>query len=252
VRLFTFAVLHSCAALTLAASPVPDSLIVKGDEAFALIDYSSARASYEAALQRAPDDPQLLWRLARLEVCIGDVAPRKERRPYYDAAESYARACVARDSTLALGHTWLAAALGNVAMFEGSKVKVRLSREIKEELDTALRLDPNDDVAWSVLGSFYRALGKISWIERQLAEIFLGGVPSGGFEESEHALKTAVALAPTIVRHRFELGVLYAEMDREEEAREEFAVVVTLPPTLGRDEWKKKRAAEWLATFKDE
>jgi tetratricopeptide (TPR) repeat protein len=232
-----------------AADPSPglSVLIAQGDEAFQEIDYPASRSAYEAALQHAPESPALLWRLARVEVCTGDMQPRASRRLYYDAAERYARAAVARDSTLAAAHTWLAAALGNIAVFEGSETKVRLSREIKEELDAALRLDPSDDVAWSILGSFYRALGRISWIERQLANIFLGGIPSGGFEDAERALKTAIGLAPNVVRHHWELGLVYAELGREEEARAEFTAVVNLPPTLGSDQRKKKRAAEWLS-----
>ena len=249
MRLLVAIALQCCLTMILVAGPKVDSLVVEGDNAFALIDYDSARNFYEAAYQEAPDDPRLLWRLARLEVCIGDVSSRNERRAYYDAAERYARKCVASDTTLAVAHTWLAAALGNIAMFEGSETKVQLSREIKQELDTALRLDPNDDVAWSILGTFYRALGKVSWIERQLAMLFFGGVPPGGFEESEAALKTAIRLAPRIVRHHFELGLLYAEMDREEEARAAFEMAVSLPPALGRDVRNQRRAEQWLATF---
>jgi len=232
-------------------SPAVSVLIAQGDQAFQEIDYPASRSAYEAALRHAPENPELLWRLARLEVCIGDMQPRETRRSFYDAAERYARAAVAQDSTLAVAHTWLAAALGNIAVFEGSETKVRLSREIKEELDTALRLDPSDDVAWSILGSFYRALGKISWIERQLANIFLGGIPPGGFEDAERALNTAIGLAPNVVRHHWELGLVYAETGREEEARAEFTAVVKLPPTLGSDRRKQKRAAEWLSLADD-
>jgi len=89
-----------------------------------------------------------------------------------------------------------AAALGNIAMFEGSKGKVRLCNEIKQELDRALDLDSLDDVAYSIMGSFYLALGKVSWIERQLASVFLGSLPDGGFEEAEAALRRAIAIAP--------------------------------------------------------
>jgi tetratricopeptide (TPR) repeat protein len=162
----------------------------------------------------------------------------------YRTAERYARREILADSTVAEGHTWLAAALGNIAMFEGSKAKVTMCHEIKKELETAIVLNPDDDVAYSILGSFYLALGSVSWIERQLAAIFLGGLPDGGYKESETALKTAIKIAPDVVRHHFELGELYVKEDRIQEAIGEFQTATLLPVALASDEHTQALAAE--------
>ncbi len=217
-----------------------------GDMEFTLMDYQQAEARYDSALTVSADSAKLLWRLARLYVVRGNVAEGDAKEPLFRIAGEYARRCVRADSTVAAGHTWLAAALGNIAMFEGSKAKVRLSTEIKKELDLAIALDGTDDVAYSIMGSFYLALGNVSWVERQLASIFLGSLPDGGYEESEIALRRAITLAPNVIRHRHEIGLLYIAEGRRQEAREAFAVVSKLPSVLGSDTGMKTHAAEWV------
>ena len=233
----------------------PSSLggeVYPGDGEFAALDYASALEKYDSLYTENSGDPQLLWRMARLYVCMGDVAERATRGGFYRTAERYARECILSDSLVAEGHTWLAASLGNIAMFEGSQRKVELSNEIQYELDWALRLDPEDDVAYSILGSFYRALGGVSWLERRLADLFLGGLPEGGYEESERALMRAIELAPDIMRHHFELGVLYLNWDRCGEARSAFERAALCPVLVARDRSRQSRARKWAHSLGSE
>jgi tetratricopeptide (TPR) repeat protein len=213
----------------------PPEQIVSGDSAFTQLRYTEAREQYLGELRTAPRNAAVLWRMARLMNVSAGTTTGEEKHDGYREAERYARECVAADSTVAEGHTWLAVSLGNLAMFEGSKAKIRLANEIKRELDRALVLNPNDDIAYSILGSFYRALGNVSWIERQLAAVFLGTLPSGGFPEAEAALKHAIALAPGVLRHRYELGLLYADWGKDEDARRELQECLRLPPLLASD-----------------
>ena len=193
--------------------------ITQGDEAFARIDYPGAIGRYEEALAGHPGEPDLLWRLARASVCMAEVADGDARRRLLSQAERYARRCIAADSTKGEGHTWLAGALGYIALGEGTERQLALSRELQHEAERAIELNPEDDAAYSILGSFYRALGNVGWLGRTLASLFVGSVPPGGYEEAESALKKAIALAPDIMRHRYELGILYIDMGRKEEAR---------------------------------
>jgi tetratricopeptide (TPR) repeat protein len=222
------------------------STVESGDRMFLNLDYASAIRTYISLEETMPDNADLLWRLARVHVCVGDITPRDQREPLYRVAETYARRAVLADSNNGFGHTWLAAALGNIAMYEGSKTKVRLSHEIKVELERALALNASDDIARSILGSFYRALGNISWIEKQLAHLFLGSLPEGGYEEAEASLKEAIRLAPGVIRHRHELGLLYLDMGREDDAAREFHQAVTLPVTVASDRRRIERMNHYL------
>ena len=236
------------AALFVSSFADPSPSILSGDEAFFKIDYSSAIAVYETGLRQWPDDPHLLWRLARACVCMGEVAPANDRDMLFQKAERYALRCIIADSTRPEGHTWRAAALGYIALHAGMKDQVRLSRELVKETDIALALNPRDDAAYSIRGSFYRALGNVGWLQRQLAAIFVGSVPDGGFEQSEDALKQAIAIAPEVMRHHYELAVLYIDWGRREEARAFLQHAATLPVRVAIDRERLEKIRELLAT----
>jgi len=238
--------------LLLIIPPSSSSSLERGDQEFARIRYDLAEAIYDSALATSTDSADALWRLARVYVCMADVASQDQRLDLYRQAEAFAYRCIHADSTKSEGHTWRAAALGNIAMFEGGKTKVKLCHLIKQELDCSISLNPADDIAHSILGSFYMALGNVSWIERQLAAVFLGSLPERGYDESESALKKAIALAPGVIRHHFELGELFMEQDRYGEALEEFQQVVTLPVLLASDERTQLSAAGLIKNLNEE
>ena len=238
--------------LLVAGSGLSLSPLERGDEEFAGIHYLVATALYDSALTTSADSADVLWRLARVYVCEADVSPRDERLALYRRAEAYSKRCIGADSMMAEGHTWRAAALGNIAMFEGGKTKVSLCYAIKDELDRSIRLNPDDDIAYSILGSFYMALGNVSWIEHQLAAVFLGTLPDGGYDEAEIALKKAITLAPNIIRHHFELANLYLQRGRHPEALKEFQMVVALPVLLGWDRRTQRSAAGRIKELNEE
>jgi tetratricopeptide (TPR) repeat protein len=215
-----------------AASP---TAIKTGDDAFIRQEYAAAISVYESALPTAENISELLWRIARCYITMGDIARRDEREPFYRKADDYSRRAVVADSLNADAHCWRAVSIGYIAIYEGVRAKVAAANEIKRSLDRALQLDPNNDVAYSILGTFYRTLGNVGWIEKQLANLLLGGLPPGGFEEGEIALKKAIALAPTIIRHRFELGLLYLDMEQPDKAKVVFTEALKYPPLLASD-----------------
>jgi tetratricopeptide (TPR) repeat protein len=210
-------------------------LMTKGDEAFLRINYPAAIELYEAALVDTPEDPDILWRMARVYVCTGEVATGEKRQRCFQKAETYARKCIVVDSLKPEGHVWLAGALGYRALDAGISDQLAYSKEMLDEVGRTLALNPNDDAAYSIKGSFYRALGNAGWLQRTVANLFFGEVPAGGFEEAEVALKRAINLAPDIMRHHYELGVLYLDWGRTDEARSVLTHAATLPVKVAID-----------------
>lgn len=221
-------------AAQLAAQSRPD-LVARGDSAFFALRYDEAISAYRASLHAHADSSSVLWRLARVLICKADVEEGERSEAAYREAEQYARRAVQLDSLSSITHTWYAAALGSVALHVGGKTKISLTHQILHGLHRAIALDPSNDIAYSILGSFYRALGDLSWFERQLATIFLGSLPDGSYEDAEQALRRAISLNPDAPRHRYELGLLYLDWGKEEQAREQFTQVVGMGIVTARD-----------------
>jgi tetratricopeptide (TPR) repeat protein len=214
-----------------------------GDREFSRMNYLEAVALYNSVLPSTPDSVAILWRIARAWTCLADTSAPENKLAMYKQALSFARRSVRADSMNSEAHAWLAASMGNIAMFEGSKTKVRLCHLIKREIDLAIKLDPSDDVAYSILGSFYKALGDVSWVEKQLANVFLDGLPDGGYEESDVAFRKAIELAPAVIRNHYELGKVYLAQDRRGDALTEFRKVISLPVSVGMDRQMQRSAS---------
>ncbi|TNJ36954.1 tetratricopeptide repeat protein [Prosthecochloris vibrioformis] len=219
------------------------SKLRKADAAFAAMDYEKAEHLYRSLLVGSPEKAELHWKLARLYISTGESLPRSaslERRQWFDKAIQHARQSVRLDETCGRCHTWLAAALGVHADDLGAKEKIRNANTIKTELERALALDPKDDIAWSILGSFNREIAGIGWVERMVANAFLGEVPKGSYEEAERMFLKAIALNPDIIRHHYELGLLYREQKRYTEALRVFRIALTKPLQMKSDIQRKE------------
>jgi tetratricopeptide (TPR) repeat protein len=159
---------------------------------------------YSTMLQTGQESADLYWKLARLNISIAesiDPAEREKRIPFYNKSVEYARRSVQLDSNNASAHTWLAASLALKADKIGSKEKLNRAAEIKRELDKALALNPNDDVAWSMLGSYNFEASKIGWFSRFMGGTFVGQMPKGSREEAEKDFKKAISLNPRVISH---------------------------------------------------
>jgi tetratricopeptide (TPR) repeat protein len=102
-------------------------------------------------------------------------------------------------------------------------------------------------VAYSILGSFYRSLASVGWFERQVANVFLGGLPAGGVAEAEQALRKAIELSPKTMRHHYELGMLYMEHNRRSEARKAFEAAQQCPILIASDRWRLSQVKKMIA-----
>lgn len=224
--------------LLLPYTAISSTPVQEGDKAFLLMQYEEAVNRYR--LDSLNPDAQ--WRMARAYICLGDVSSGEKKQKLIYKAEKAARTCLYLNERNSNGHTWLAVALGSKAMYEGSRAKVALCNEIKKELERALELNPKDDLSYSVLGTFYRALGKISWFERTLAETFLGGVPRGGFKESEAALNKAISISSDTMRHWYELALLYQDWNKKEEKVKAFRMVSELKVQVAGDKKRLKHS----------
>jgi Flp pilus assembly protein TadD len=143
----------------------------------------------------------------------------------------YAQRAVALAPNDPEAHLALAIGYGKLAPLEETKQKIAALRVIKIATDKVIALDPNNDLAWQVLGRWYRGLADIGPLKRALVQIRYGKLPSAEYEDAVRCFEKAIALNPNRLMHFIELGRTYAQMGRDEEARTFITKGLAMPET---------------------
>ncbi len=207
---FAFAL---CATAALAGTPAPAhaagqpeirpatsaDAVAMADRFYAGFDFEAALSACRAGLAVDSTSYDLQWRLARSLIDRGARAEYDKNKPKAEAAYGEAvaagRRAVVLDAAKPEGHLELAVALGRLALFKGGKDKIRLSKEIKSEVDRALAIDPKQDRAEHVLARWNRGIAELNFFEKAAANTILGGLPKGAtMDEAVTHFEKAIAL----------------------------------------------------------
>ncbi|NTW82815.1 MAG: hypothetical protein HGB36_05535 [Chlorobiaceae bacterium] len=231
------------------------SALELAEKAFWNLNYRKADSIYIAELARSPGNAELYWKKARTEVSIAesdDYDKKEARMRDYRQAEEHARKSISLDSTSSKGHAWLAASLGIMADNVGSKEKLRRANEVKRELDIALRINPHDETALSILGSYYKEAANIGWLQRLLGNTFVGKMPEGNIQLAEKAFRKAILADPRIIRNYHELGLLLLENDRKAEAVPLLKMALDKPVLFASDRRRLEEIRQSLKKLSNE
>jgi tetratricopeptide (TPR) repeat protein len=249
--ILTILVAASTAVLSFAEAP-PDSsevdeLIKKGavfDERF---DAKDALRFYVAAEKLDPKNVDLLIRLARqYRYMLADAPTKAEKLRLGRIALGYSEraALLAPDNPEA--QLSPAISYGKMMPYMSQKEQVEATPRIKAAVDRTLQLDPRDDTAWDILGRWNRVLADISGLKRMLAGAIYGSLPKGSNEAAEACLLKAIRLNPNRVMHHVELGRVYAQMGRKEDARRCINKALAMPDKEKDDPETKAKGRETL------
>ncbi|NOY57328.1 MAG: tetratricopeptide repeat protein [Calditrichaeota bacterium] len=220
--------------------------IDQGNQAYENFDNLGALKAFQLAVNEDSTNCEALWKLARAHIDVGEDANKDVMRDHYYEGEKVARQAVRICPDDAKAHLELAIAVGRVALMEGGKKKVRLSKEVKQEVLKALKLDPNDDLAHHVLARWNREVANLSGLLKVFAKILYGGLPPASNKEAIKHFKKAIEINPDYINHHLELGITYQEMKKWKLAKEQFEKVATLPIKDSDDKEHKAEAARRL------
>lgn len=235
---------------TVQAADPADSLLA-GDAAVTKFDLATALTAYRSALKAAPDNYEATWKLGRTLLDQGTLLKdRDAQKPVFIEAEQLIRHAVQLNPKDSKGHLYLSMAVGNLALFEGGKKKVELSKEIKTEADKAVELNPKEDLALHVIGVWNREMAELNWMLRKFAEVLYGSFPPASLETAEADLKQAAKLAPSTVAHQVELGITQAAAGRWTEAKATLEEALKMPKTWVTDDHYKAKATAELERVK--
>lgn len=201
-----------------------------------------ARDLLEAAIARDGNaDAATLVTLSRAWFLFAENRTRTEeaRLDAYERGRAAAQQAIAKAPGSAEAHLWYAINLGSWANVKGLVRSLLTLRTIRQEVDTVLRLDPNNVDGHIMAGSLYREL-----------PVLLGGDPA----QAEQHFKKAQALDPHLTGVHIELALLYSNMGRNAEARRELQGVLDERAPTDRPRWLLKetpRARAMLESLRD-
>ena len=225
-------------------------LIQEGDVFYAKLQAAEALKFYLPAEKLDPNNVRLLVRIAReYRHLMSDATNATEKRQLGNTAVDYARRAAALAPNDPETHLAVAISYGKMLPIEGTKQQIASSRLIKIAADKVIALDPNNDLAWQILGRWYLALADVGTVKRALAAVAYG-LPPATYEDAVCCFEKAITLNPNRLMHYIELGRSYAQMGRDADARKFITKGLAMPDTekddpetknLGRQILKKLR-----------
>ena len=189
----------------------------------------------------APDDR--LWQMARVQYEMGRGADKKkEALTFFQKAEKYAREAIKENTDNAEGYKWLAITLGAQAKYSDTKAQIKISKRVKENIEKAIALNPDDDISYLILSRWHYKNSALGGLARGFAKVIYGALPKASIGEAEKLLLKAIKLHDRIA-HRYNLAKVYDRMEKREEAKAQLELALLLPVTFP-EETKEKRKAE--------
>ncbi|HUI30112.1 MAG TPA: tetratricopeptide repeat protein [Candidatus Acidoferrales bacterium] len=213
--------------------PLTDTL-KSSDDLYFRFDNKGAYEVLIDANKNFPHNADVLWRLSRVEVHIGDRMPastddqKNEQIKVYQAALSYADSAVAADPKNSMAYTYRAAANGKIALFKGVFSVAPVVKQVRDDCERAISLDPNNSIAYYILGRTHAKLAEKPSVFRWPL-----GLSWGNLDDAIRFYQKAVSLDPNFVMFRLDLAKAYVTDDEYQKARDELNAI---PPIPKRDE----------------
>jgi tetratricopeptide (TPR) repeat protein len=228
------------------AAEIPE-LIAAGDAALTNFHLPKATAAFKSALKLDNKNYDACWRLTRALVDAATLeTDDAKKKLLLIEAQDYARGAGRLNPTGSKGHAFLAVVVGKLALYQGGRTKVELSKEVKTEAEKAIALDPQEDLAYHVLGVWNREMAQLNWLMRKFAEVLYGSFPPASMDGALKDLRKAAGLAPQAVAHQTELGITLADAGQWAEAKKTLEHALAMPKTWVTDDYYKKLAANKL------
>ncbi len=250
---FSRALTLFCALLVFSAPQIwaesvdADALMKKGDRFDKALKAQEALDCYLPANQAEPDNVPLLLRIARqYRHLMTDASAKSEKLRLGNLSLQFAERAAELAPKNAEAQLSPAISYGKMLPYMSSKDQVDTSPKIKAAVDRTLELDPRNDNAWHILGRWNRVLANINVIKRVLANAIYGDLPKTSNEEAERCLLKAISINPDRLIHYIELGRIYAEMGRNEEARKYILKGLAMPNEEKDDPEMKQIGQETL------
>lgn len=236
----------SLAALSLHAADA-GSLIAQGDALDAKLQSEQALKVYLEAEKLQPTDASLLIKIAKqYGESMTSIRDEAAKRKAGEMALDYSKRAVRQAPKMADAYLAEAICYGRLLDLVPARTRVEYSRLVRQGAEQALKLDPNSDYAWHMLGRWHQAVATMDGLTTVIVKIVYGGLPNASLEEAAKCFEKAAKLKADRVAHQIELGRTYALLGKKSDARQHLEAGLKLPNRERDDPDTKARGREAL------
>ncbi len=225
------------------------TLIFEGDQ-FAEVAFENEKAlqKYQEVLNISPNNYDVLWRISRCYVDIGEHMPansdveKKAQEETYRKAYDYADRAIKSNPNGFMGYTRRAIANGRIALFKGIWENIGLVKNTKADLEKAIQINPKDPTAYYVYGRTHTKLSEKSKIIR-----YPLGLGWANMDDAIINYEKSISLRPDFIMYRLDAARAYVEEKKYAKAKEHLKTIETLPTKDEDDDKFRKEAKELLS-----
>jgi tetratricopeptide (TPR) repeat protein len=224
-----------------------DELIAKGDVFYGKLQAAEALKFYLPAEKLDPNNVRLLVHISReYRHLMSDATKPEEKLRLGGIAVDYAKRAAALGPDDPEAQLAVAISYGKLQPYEGSRERFEAVRIIKKAADKALKLDPQSDLGWHVLGRWHMGLAEVGALQRAMAQVMYGKLPDSTYEDAARCFEKAIECNPNRLMHYIELGRVYARMGRTDDARSLITKALAMRDTEKDDPEIKRQGQEVL------
>ena len=229
-----------------------DQLIAQGNMySEKTFENQKALDSYQAALALEPNNYDVLWRISRSQVDLGEHLPsgtdeeKAKQLEMYEKSREFANKAIAVNANGAMAYTRRAIANGRIALFKGVWESLDLVKQVRADCEKAIVLDPNDAAAYYVLGRTHMKVCEKPRIVRWPL-----GLGWANLDDAVKNCEKAIALRPNFIMYHLDCARAYVEQDEYDKARTHLNTISSLA-TMDEDDGQfRKEATDLLEKIK--
>uniref|UniRef100_A0A182JNV4 Regulator of microtubule dynamics protein 1 n=1 Tax=Anopheles christyi TaxID=43041 RepID=A0A182JNV4_9DIPT len=204
-------------------------------EAYDLLQKYSAQETYE-----------IKWRLARVTFSLSKPQPSPRKEELVREAFRYAEEALKLNDGDFASHKWYSILLDAKSSLDGIKERVTQLETVKQHMQRAVELNPNDPTSWYILGHFYYGLADLPWYQRKIVSTIFATPPTGTYEQALDCFEKAEATQPSFYSmNHLMLAKTYQALKQAEKAKE-FMTLAANVAVLNEDDKQCKEEATKL------
>lgn len=165
----------------------------------------------------------------------------QDKREIFDEALEWSRVALSQDTSEHLNYEQMSMAFAALISVSRLKGKAVLADSVRIYAEQAVRINPNNDRAYHILGRWHFEVSQLSWFLRKLSKLVFRTSPEGSFKLAINYFNKALEL-DNIPVHRYWLGMAYLESGNTEEALIHFKQVLQLENVQHNDDYFKREA----------